>query len=210
MVNNNPEKEPLKKNSQIAILILGFSCIIAGGCNQSNNSGQQKAAEISLYSKPVEPMTTLDTTNWKILAKDNYTIHYPVDWEININTNPSTVFMLISPMDSIAHSRAGISLAIGDETQDTGIDVFAKGAEEETKKLYTNVNLFESKRISVGKTTYTRMLFTLERNDEKYIEELWFRIVDKKTYVLHFLTYASTFDKYKKSAETALGSFTLN
>ncbi len=161
-------------------------------------------------NKPTEEIASVDTASWKTLSKYNFTIRYPANWELSTNVDSGSAFILISPRDSISSSRVAIGLKINDSVQDTNIDSYANSMKAEINAYNTKAQLIEKRRVRFGTNSFYYMLFSLEKNGNKYNVELWFLVTGKKSYILKSLTYTESFDRYRKTIESIMGSFTLS
>jgi len=164
----------------------------------------------SFNNKPIEVLGAMDTTNWKLITKDNFTIHYPNNWELYPSTDSNTALMIVSPFDSTISSRVGIDFSIIYFDQNFGIDSYVKIIEKSFEEHYEKINLLEKRKIRIGLNNYYLILLGFVKDNFEYRTEVCFFIVGKKSYLFRVLTHAEVFDRYRKEAETIMGTLTLN
>lgn len=152
------------------------------------------------------------TENWNTIKKDNYSIDYPKDWELNESGLMGSSFILFSPPSSETDPfRENINLIIQDLTgYNLDLDAYAKISEGQIKTIITNGQILESKRVTNQSLEYQKVIYTGTQGIFHLKFEQYYWVVGNKAYVLTFTCEEAQFDDYQLTAEKILNSFKLN
>lgn len=149
--------------------------------------------------------------DWYTFKKDNYSIEYPSNWELNESKRMGTIFILFSPSTSNKDQfRENINLIIQDLSDDN-IDLkkYTEISENQIRTDIKNGKIIESKYMKDQDLEYHKIIYTgnQENRDLKFEQYYW--VFEKKAYVLTLTCELSEFDNYKLTGEKILNSFKL-
>lgn len=149
--------------------------------------------------------------DWHTFNKDNYSIEYPSNWELNESKRMGTIFILFSPSTSNKDQfRENINLIIQDLSDDN-IDLkrYTEISENQIRTDIKNGKIIESKYMKDQDLEYHKIIYTgnQENRDLKFEQYYW--VFEKKAYVLTLTCELSEFDNYKLTGEKILNSFKL-
>jgi len=147
--------------------------------------------------------------DWKTYAGTGYSIQYPPEWEMDLSGKMGASFFIFSPLESDTDQfRENINLFVQDlSAQKMNLDQYANLSEMQIKKMVTNVDFIENKRIIRGTDTCNNLLYKGDQGIFHLEFEQQYRIYDNKAYILTFTAEASKFQKYKEIGENILNSF---
>ncbi|MBK8054927.1 MAG: hypothetical protein IPK35_17060 [Saprospiraceae bacterium] len=147
---------------------------------------------------------------WKTLNGTNYSIQYPVDWELNQSGQMGTTFILFSPLETSKDKfMDNVNLLIQDLTgHNLNLDKYTEISEGQIKTMITNSRLIESKRIKTGSDEYHRMVYTGDQGMFHLKFEQFYWVKSGKAYVLTLTCEQAKFTVFKEVGEAILNSFT--
>ncbi|PRY85882.1 PsbP-related protein [Mongoliibacter ruber] len=152
------------------------------------------------------------TKDWNTIEKDNYSINYPKDWELNESGQMGTSFILFSPLTSEKDQfKENVNLLVQDLTgHNLDLDEYVKISEGQIKTMITNGKIIESKRVTNQSLNYHKVIFSGKQGDFnlKFEQNYW--VVGDKAFVLTLTCEETQFDNYKLKGEKILNSFKLN
>ncbi len=148
----------------------------------------------------------------KIFSKDNYSISYPNNWEINNTGQMGTSFLILSPVESEQDQfRENVNLLIQDlSAYNIDLNEFVNISEGQIKTIITNSSLISSERIKIGKNNYHKVIYTGDQDIYKLKFEQYYWVKNKKAYILTLTCETNQFDAYQSVGEDILNSFKLN
>ncbi|HEU5289974.1 MAG TPA: hypothetical protein VFU05_04970 [Cyclobacteriaceae bacterium] len=147
--------------------------------------------------------------NWKVLTKDNYSIQYPVSWDLDQTGYQGTTFVVRSVLTSTQDLfPENVNLIIHDLRGTTiYLDKLVKQSESTFQTSLSNFKISESKRLKDTAGEYHKIIFTGEQGTTKLKFVQLLRIKGIKAYVLTFAAEQAQFDNYKEIGEKILNSF---
>ncbi len=148
--------------------------------------------------------------NWKTFDRANYSIQYPVDWELNQSGQMGTSLILFSPLETRQDKfKDNVNLLIQDLSgHNLNLNKYVEISEGQIKSMITNSTLIESKRIKTGLEEYHRMIYTGDQGMFHLKFEQYFWVKDEKAFVLTLTCEQDKFSDYKEVGEAILNSFT--
>ncbi len=148
----------------------------------------------------------------KIFSKDNYSISYPNNWEINSTGQMGTSFLILSPVESEQDQfRENVNLLIQDmSAYNIDLNEFVSISEGQIKTMITNGSLVSSERIKTGKNDYHKVIYTGDQGIYKLKFEQYYWVINKKAYILTLTCETNQFEAYQNVGEAILNSFKLN
>jgi hypothetical protein len=174
-------------------LLLLLSCLT---CGQTNSQ--------QIADKPAA------VSNWKQLDEPNYSIQYPVDWDLDRSGKMGPVFAILAPLESKEDKfRENVNLVVEDlNGQNISLDRYAELSKGQLKSSMTNFNLIESKKSNSGSREYFKVIFTWNYEAFRLKVEQYYWIVDGKAYVLTFTSEQDKFATFSETGEKILNTFT--
>jgi len=153
---------------------------------------------------------TQTTTKWKTFKGENFTIDYPVQWELNENNRTGASFVLLSPLESAQDLfKENVNLLIQDLSgKNINLTKYVEISEDQVKTMLPNATLIESKRMKTGSQEYHRMIYTGDQGANHLKFEQYFWVINNKAYVLTLTCEQNKFANYKETGEKILNSFT--
>ena len=149
---------------------------------------------------------------WNTLNKEEYSIQYPNNWELNESGQMGTSFVLLSPLSNESDQfKENVNLLIQDlRGYDLNLDKYVEISENQTQTMITDGNIIESKRITSGALNYHKVIYTGKQGIYNLKSEQYFWLVNDKAFVLTLICEVNQFDDYKATGEKILNSFKLN
>ena len=151
------------------------------------------------------------TTDWKTLNNNEFSINYPKNWELNSSGQMGTRFIIFSQLtDKNDQFKENVNLIIQDLTgYDFDLNKYVELSENQIKTMITESNILINKRITKNKKEYQKIIYTGRQGvyDLKFIQYYW--LENNKAYVLTFTAEVNEFTKFKKTSENILNSFKL-
>ena len=146
---------------------------------------------------------------WKTYMKDQYSIQYPANWELDTLGKMGTSFILFAGVENQGEEfKENVNLIVQDlANSNTDLAKFVELSEGQIKKYITNAKIFESKRISVNNTEYHRIIYTGDLGILHLEWEQYYLIVKDKAFILTLTCEKKKFAKDRALAEQILSSF---
>lgn len=153
---------------------------------------------------------TLD--GWKSLTENNFSIHYPDNWELNKSGQMGSSFILFSPLSSEKDQfKENINLIVQDLSgHNLDLDKYVELSENQIKTMITDGNIIDNKRVTTETFNYQKIIYTGKQGILNLIFEQYYWVVENKAYVLTLTCEENEFDNYKTTGEKILNSFKLN
>lgn len=147
--------------------------------------------------------------NWKTLNGTDYSIQYPLDWELNESGQMGTSFILFSPIESsLDKFKENVNLIIQDFSgYNLDLNEYVEISEEQVNIMITNSTLIESKRMKNGSEEFHRMIYTGDQGKFHLKFEQLFWVKDNKAYILTLTCEQEKFMDFKAVGEAILNSF---
>lgn len=151
--------------------------------------------------------------DWNTIKKDNYSIDYPKDWELNESGLMGTSFILLSPLSTQTDQfRENINLLVQDlKKHNLDLDAYVEISERQIMTMITNGQILESERVTNQGLEYHKVIYTGTQGKLSLkFEQYYWVIREDKAYVLTFTCEEAQFDAYKFTGEKIMNSFKLN
>jgi hypothetical protein len=157
---------------------------------------------------PLAALAQQSPANWKVLAKDSYSIQYPTNWDLDQTGYEGTTFLLASELTSPQDPfRENVTLIIHDLRGTTiYLDKLVKQSQSTFQTTLANFRLIESKRLK-DTGEYHKLVFTGDKGKTSLKFVQYLRIKGIKAYVVTFAGEQSQFENYKETGEKILNSF---
>lgn len=149
--------------------------------------------------------------NWLSVNESDYSIQYPIDWELNQSGQMGTSFILFSPVSSNQDQfRENVNLLIQDLTEhNLDLDEYVKISEGQIKTLITDGEIIESKRITDSDLNHQKVIYTGKQGIYQLKFEQYYWVVGNKAYILTLTCEENQFNNYQEIGEKILKSFKL-
>ncbi len=181
-----------------------ISIVMLASCGQMDNKKEADTKQpAAIANTPVD--------DWKIIAKDNYSIKYPSTWELDTLKKGRSLFMVVSPLESDTDRyREAINLVTEDITgKGMDMDAYVNASITGIKSVFTDYNQIEGKKIQVGSVEYYKLHYTAKQNGNPIELEQWIRIDKDKAYILSFAMEYGKYNEHKEIGEKILSTFTI-
>jgi len=142
--------------------------------------------------------------DWKTFEKDDYSISYPKDWDLDTSGQMNTKFLLFSKTDKNDTFRENVNLIIQDlKGKNMEMKDFVQLTEHQIKTMVPNSKLISSKTVD----NYHILVWKgqVANNDLKFKQ--YFFLINENVYILTFTTLQNTFDKFITIGNEILNSF---
>lgn len=151
------------------------------------------------------------TEDWNTIKKDDYSIDYPKDWELNESGQMGTSFILTSPLYSQKDQfKENVNLLVQDLTgYNLDLDRYVEISEGQIKTMITDAKIIESKRIPDQNLDYQKVIYTGKQGIYHLKFEQYYWVVGHKAFVLTLTCEEAQFNDYKLTGEKILNSFKL-
>jgi hypothetical protein len=148
-----------------------------------------------------------DTT--LLLDRDQFSIVYPGNLELNETGVMGTKFILFTPIESREDLfRENINLIIQKmPSADIDLNKFTQISEQQITALITDAVMLESKRIKSDATEYHKVIYTGKQGQFLLKFEQFFWVIHGHAYILTFTGEQHRFDAFQEAAEKVLYSF---
>lgn len=164
------------------------------------------------YIGEPDKMEKIDLHDWKTFEKDNYSIQYPSNWELNLQEIMGISFYLMAPLESKDDKfRENVNLIIENLTgYDIDLNAYVELSTRKLETLITNFKSIDNKKMKSGSNEYQRFEYTGEQGIYKlhFVQCVW--VKDNKAFILSLTAEQSKFPDYKDISEAILSSFVLN
>lgn len=148
--------------------------------------------------------------DWKTLSENNYSIHYPDNWELDQSKKNGMSFMVLSPAESENDKvRENVNLLIQDIPDGMSMDQYIQVSENQIKNIIPNSAILKSARQLSGEFEYHKISYTGNEGQTNYKFEQDIFVKKGKAYILTLTCEQSQFDKYQEVGEKILNSFRL-
>tara|TARA_R110002073_G_scaffold53840_4_gene138827 strand:+ start:38327 stop:38833 length:507 start_codon:yes stop_codon:yes gene_type:complete len=144
----------------------------------------------------------------EVYKKDNYSIEYNNDWELDLSGQMNSSFILFSKIEPNDTFRENVNLLIQDlkglnMTMESYVDL----SESQIKTMIPNSKLIESKVVD----SYYSMVWSgvVGGTELKFKQYFFVKEKEEKAYVLTLTTLPNTYDKYVEVGSKILNSFKL-
>jgi hypothetical protein len=159
-------------------------------------------------------------SNWKTLNRNNYSLKYPQDWELQQSEDPksgtavsTTVryqFAVLSPLESTQDQfRENVNLVIEDlNGTKIDLDAYSRITETQLKSQMKNCKILENKKINRGAKQYYKTIWTWDYGMFPLKVEQYYWLLDGKAYILTFTSEQNKFAQFQAVGEKVLDTFT--
>jgi len=150
-----------------------------------------------------------ENKNWGLFEGENFTIEYPIEWELNSSGLMGTTFILFSQLTSESDQfKENVNLMIQDlGGENISLNKYVEFSENQIKVLATDGVMITSKRERKNELEFHKLIYTSRQGifELKYEQYCW--IYNHKAYVLTFTSEINSFNDFKKIGEKILNSF---
>ena len=145
----------------------------------------------------------------KTYSKDNYSIQYTANWDLNTEGQMGTTFVLFSkPSSANDKFRENVNLIVQDLSgYNVDLDTYAAISEQQLKNTVTAFILLENKKKKDEQGDYQHVIYTGVQGNFNLTFEQHYRIINNKAYVLTFTAEQAEYDKFKNTTTVMLNSF---
>lgn len=165
--------------------------------------------QFSQKDSKTEEVKTEIPENWKELNESGYSIQYPDTFYLDKPSQFGMKFILLSKQTSLQDMfRENVNLVIQDLAGlNIDFDKYIEISEEQIKSVITDINQFESQRLTNKNTEFQRLIYTGKQGsfNLKWQQLCW--VVNEKAYVLTLTCEQSQYDNYVSVGEEIMKSF---
>lgn len=150
-----------------------------------------------------------EKANWKTLNKNEYSIQYPNDWNLDMSGMSGTSFVLFSELTS-EEDKFGenVNLIVQNlEGQNIDLQEFVEISEEQVKSLITNSQITESETQIKNNRELHSIKYSGDQGIFKLIYKQYYWVKDEQAYILTLTCEADQFEDYKEIGEQIMNSF---
>jgi hypothetical protein len=184
---------------QIHLLSLFTLIVTFVGCGQSSTNGTNSEVDYEI------------SENWKSIDETDYSIQYPKTFILDKSGQMGMEFILFSEQTSAQDLfRENINLMIQDLSgQNMDLNKYVDISENQIKTMVTEVNLMESKRLTINNKEVQRVIFTGKQGqfDLKWLQFYW--VENNKSYVLTLTCEIKQYDNHALVGEQIMKTFTI-
>jgi hypothetical protein len=151
----------------------------------------------------------IQLSDWKSLQKDEFTIKYPSNWDLDESGRMGTSFYLFSQLsDKDDIFRENINLVIQDlKGYGLTLDEYVEISEKQIKSLFYNVQVSLNDRITKGTTEYQKVIYSGEKGTLHLKFEQCYWVIGDKAFVLTLTCEKNEFDNYQSIGESIFDTF---
>ena len=165
-------------------------------------------------------VNSVGTSSWKTLNRNNYSVKYPVNWDLQQSDNPesgTTVtgsvryqFAVLSPRESPQDRfRENVNLVIEDlGGKKLDLDELARLSKNQIKGM-ENCKILEYKKVNKGSRQHFKTIWTWDYQKIPLKVEQYTWLSEGKAYALTFSSERSKFAQFQKTGEKILDTFIL-
>ncbi len=178
---------------QLKLLTLTVLMIWSSSCNQTT----------------VKNESTEVPEGWILLHEKGYSLQYPQDWTLDQSRQSGTSFIVLSqPSSPDDQFRENVNLLIQDlNGLNMDLDNYTEISLDQVKMMLTNGNIIESVRRKGNGVEFQKVVYSGDQGVFKIYCEQYYRVKDKKAYVLTLTCETDQLDSYKEIGEQILNSF---
>lgn len=149
---------------------------------------------------------------WQVSTNEDYTVHYPGDWDLHKPGPVGAIFIIYSRQTSPEDTfRENVTLLRQDLSKlDIDLDRFTSLSEKQIRTLINNSAILESKRLRANGSDFQKVIYTGDQGSYKLKIEQYYWIHDDHAYVLTLTCDSTHFNHYQEVGEKILNSFSLH
>lgn len=169
-----------------------------------------KIKSIVLLSMLIASTLSFSQVNWKNFAKDNFTLKYPENWDLDTSGQMNSKVLLFSKLSSNNDTfRENINVVI-QNLQGMNIDMkrFVEITEQQIQAT-PNGKILENRKIDKGNSEKHLMVWKGKINTFNLKFKQYFYIKNQKAYIITYTATENEYDNYLKIADKILNSFKL-
>lgn len=153
----------------------------------------------------------VDTSEWKSLEKDKYTVKYPETWSLQKGGYPGIEFLLMAPVSSADDNFAeNVNFLTQDlKGMDLNIDTYLELTLSQIGTLIENGNLISSERIQIKGRECHKLKYTGTQQSHELTFEQIFWIIDDVANIITLTTLSDSYEEYKNIGNAIFESFLL-
>ncbi len=147
--------------------------------------------------------------NWNTFSKDNFTILYPNNWEVNTANQPYVQFTLMSPFENENDKLSeNITLQIQNlNGQAMNYEQYAGLSKSQVVAQLRDGRVLSEEKKSTINDEYYRLMYSGKMSDIHLVYLQHIRIKEGKVYVLTFTCEFSKVTEWEKAGEEVLKTF---
>jgi hypothetical protein len=161
------------------------------------------------------------TSNWQTLNRNNYSVKYPGDWDLQQSDNKETgtivnatvryQFAVLSQLESPQDQfRENVNLVIEDlNGKKLDLDEYSRLAENQLKTMMKNCKILGQKKVNKGVRPYFKIIWTWDYQTVPLKVQQYTWLLDGKAYILTFTSEQNKFAQFQQVGEKILDTFTL-
>lgn len=149
-------------------------------------------------------------TDFIALDKENYSINYPKNWQLDTSGQMNSEFILFSELEENDIFSENVNLLIQDiKGLNMTLKAFVELSENQIKTMARNSKIYESNTIKNGNNSYHDIVWSGHISNQNLKFKQYFFIKNEKAYVLTFTAHQTTYDAYITIGNQIINSFKL-
>lgn len=159
-------------------------------------------------------------SDWKTLSRNNYSLRYPKNWDLEQNENAGSVvsgntvtylFAILSPLESPADKfRENVNLVTEDfNGKKVDAEMYHAASQSQIESQMKNCKIIESRIVEKGSQKYHKIIWTWDYETFNLKVEQYAWISAGKAYILTFTSEQNKFAQFQEVGENILNTFTL-
>ncbi len=189
------------------LILVVWSCGSSSSSSKSDNDPEEATNEMRSEAQEQEQEQAVD--GWETYSKDEFSIQYPKEWELNKAGQMGTEFGLFAPVESDDDKfRENINLVKQDiSAYNLDLAAYANLSEKQILGMFTEAKILESTTKKAKGKSFYKMVYTAMQGifRLKFVQYYW--VENKKAYVLTFTSEEDKYDKFRSDGEKIMGSF---
>ena len=158
---------------------------------------------------------TVDKNNespWKALSQNGYTVKYPGSWSLNKTGEMGSEFMILSQRTSKNDFfKENVNMIIQNLAgKNIDLNEYVKISERQILDMLVDGRLIESSRHKNHNSEFHKLIYYSKVNSKTIKVEQYLWVKKEKAYVLTLCCEMDEFEKYKKTGEEILNSFSFD
>lgn len=158
------------------------------------------------------PLSLWGQTDGLTFEKENYSITYPKNWDLDDSNRMGAEFLIFSRLENEKDQfKENINLLIQDlSAYNMSLDQYVELSIGQVKSMIKDGKVISSKRISEGDREYHSLIYGGRQAANMLRFEQRFWIINKTAYILTFTAQLDNYDLYRELGNQMIDSFKIN
>ena len=152
------------------------------------------------------------STKWELYSNNDYRINYPSDWNISLNGELGTNFIIKSPFTSLSDDfNENVNLIIQNLSgYNLTLDEYQELTLSQIENLITDAQLLSNKRRFANGKEYHTLIYTGRQGVYTLYYKQYFWIIGEQAVILTFTCKNDEINSYLNVANEIMNSFKFN